>query len=175
MKTYVGVLILFNIVTNVLLCQSNSWELTFQTGDTLSNVTLVSISNDSLTVLHQGISRLIAVSSINEIRLVKESVVWKTIERYGLVTGVVGGVASGTAIAVSAKGGSFYSIELSNTTAKILGVVLGVPFYGVIFAVLGGFVGSIVGVMESTDEVYDLSAMTMKGKVYTIRLILSDQ
>jgi hypothetical protein len=175
MNRYLNVLILLIIFTSATLGQSNTWKLTFQNGDTLTNVTLVSFSGDSLSILYKGSNRFIAVNSINEIRLVKESAIWVTMKQYGLISGIVGGIIAGIAIAISAKGGSFFSITLSNTSAKILGVILGVPLYGAICWVLGAIVGSVVGIIKSADEVYDLSNMTFKGKVVTIQTILSHQ
>ena len=158
-----------------LLAQSKDYQLTFTSGDTLSHVTLVSLSSDTLTILHEGMSGLIMVGSIKEIRLVRESDVWEVAKHYGLVSGVAGGIVSAIVIAVSAHGGSFYSLGVSNSTAKIYGAFFGGLFYGAVFVILGGIAGTIAGISQGTDEVYDLSDMPLKGKIVTVHEILSSR
>ena len=175
MSRFATVLLLLGIGTSALVAQSNNFQLAFITGDTLSDAALVSLRDDTLSVLHEGMSRLIRVGSLNEVRLVKESAVWEHAKQYGLVGGIAGGLVSGMAIAVSAHGGSFYSLKVSNTTAKILGALLGAVVYGAVCAVLGGIAGTVAGLIQGTDKVYDLSQMPLKGKIVTLQEILSHQ
>ena len=173
MSWFVRLAFLVSFIEYGVFAQSSNWTLTCTLGDTLSHVELLRLSGDTLVVLHNGQDRLIAVGSITEVRHVEESAIWETAKKYGLVAGIVGGVVAGVAIAVSAHGSPFLSIDIPNSTAKILGVLIGVPFYGGVSAILGGIVGTVVGIVRGADDVYDLSGLTLKGKVVTLQGILN--
>jgi len=176
MKKNLYFFLLFCGVFTSGLGQSHDWRLTLSSGDTLSNVELMKVHGDSLAIVRDSTSQWMKVVLITEIRCVKESKVWETTKKYAMYTGIASACVSAVIIAISAHGtsnnGQFVSFEMDNTTAKILGVLIGAPIYGAFFGLLGAIVGGIVGIASASDDVYDLSQMNLNGKLATLQSIL---
>ena len=94
-----------------LNAQSNNCQLTFSSGDTLSNIALLKVGGDSLNIIRDSTSQWIKVAPINEVRFVKESKVWETSERYAYYIGITGGCAGAVSTAITAKGSSPWRLQ----------------------------------------------------------------
>jgi len=157
-----------------LFAQSNNCQLTLSSGDTLSNTALIKVSGDSLNIMRDSASQWIKVSLITEIRFVKDWEVWGTSKQYAYYSGIGAACISAVAFAIFAKGrgGNF---AISNTAAKLLGVLISAPLIGVVFGLIGGVVGGVIAIEEGQDEVYDFSRMKLGGKLTTLQWILEQQ
>lgn len=155
----------------LMFAQPNNCQLTLSSGDTLSNVVLIQVSNDSLNIMQDSSDKWLNVNSITQIRIIKELKIWETAKQYAFYSGIGAPSLSAIIIAISAKGSTGW-FGMDNTSAKVLGVIIGAPLYGIAFGLIGGIIGSVIAILDSSDKVYDISQMKLAGKLTTLQGIL---
>jgi hypothetical protein len=157
--------------------KSERWRIIAANGDTISNVLLERLEEDSLVVAtspeQPGDQNLkwIAVTSIAELRQIKNTKFGK-----GAGIGFLGGMVVGAVIGATLSNasepvidsGDSFALDLSEMS-KGMSILAGGFLGGIAGFGLGGAIGSAAG----KDEVYDLSRMDAETKVKTIQWILS--
>jgi hypothetical protein len=89
MKTRILISI-FILATSSLFAKTNHWTLVFAHRDTISNVSLQQLKNDSLTISGEGFTKCVPINSIMELLKPRKPNFWKG-AGIGLLTGTVAG------------------------------------------------------------------------------------
>lgn len=147
---------------------SLSLEATITTEIGVLDATLKRVVGDSLLVVHRGLIQSISINSIHSITVHTN----KTRLVVGAVIGVVVGGVSGGIIGDGkyeepAPTSGDFNINMSGFERGIhtaVGAIVGV--------VIGGSVAGLIGYANKIDDVYDLSSMTLPGKVKRIQFLL---
>lgn len=156
------VLILF--IPTLSFAAQNSFNLTFSSGKNLENVAIKCMDGDSLEITHAGTVQWIKIDSLVTIKQIKDSNFWKG-AGYGFFSGaVLGAILGGTSSGGSDNSGEF-DLDFEGPGWIILS--------GVIVGTAGATVGGVIGALDGTDKVYDLSNKNLDEKKKIINSILS--
>ncbi len=141
------------------------WQMTLSNEEMFSEVQLNDIK-DSLLVFTDSIgNRTVCIDSIIELRFVREGKFWKwavTGAAAGLVVGVVGGAVFSTPS--EGKNEIFTPAD-----QRMLSTIV----WGIGFCAAGGFVGGATGAISGSDDVYDLSSVSLTRKSALIHMIIA--
>ena len=153
----------FVLFSNYTFAQNKNYQITFTSGDTISQVSMERVEGDSVEVLRDGQSQWLKIDSIVEIRQVKKMDLWPTTWIAALGGGVIGGVIGKAAYKPESSTG-YFNFDFTGLNI-VAGAVAGV--------LIGGALGITYEAIEGADEVYDLSDKTLEQKIDRIQFIIS--
>jgi len=154
-------LILLSGNSNISIARTSNWQLTFLTKDTVCDVALVELRNDSLAILHNGTIQWIWVDSLTKLRHVGQST-FESGARIGSIGGAIIGFFVGAIIA-------------NKSDPSAISRFYGATYGTVAMATLGGLIGGAMGEIERNDRTYQLSNMNCSEKSKHIQMILNSQ
>lgn len=165
----------FIMTASSLFAKTSYWTITLTHGDTISNVSLQQLKNDSLTISGESfIKFVLPIDSIVELRKPKpgKPSFWKG-AGIGLLTGTVAGGLIGWATYSDSKSSSSShdSFNLDLDFGPGLNIIGG----GLVGGVAGFAVGGIIGASCGKDKVYDLSQKTHIQKYNMIEGIINKE
>ena len=159
----IGITIFF-LSLSLLPAQDYNWNISLANGDTVSNVSPLNLSGDSLLISSITEMKWISVTSIIEMTKLKKS---KLAEGMGL--GFLAGGAIGAAIGYA----SYEKPKQSSSGSFSINIDFGPAPYvlggGLIGGIVGIVVGATIGDSAGGKEVYYLSQYTYDEKVKWIR------
>jgi hypothetical protein len=151
----------------LLLCLSSyaandTWDISLANGDTLFNVFLIKLTDDSLLVSSGTHSKWISIESITGMSSMKGTRILR-----GMGTGFFVGGAIGAVIGLA----TYEKPDQDNAIATIVDPgPAGAAFAGgILLGAVETVVGGIYGSTTKNQEVYDLSAWTCKNKLNWLR------
>lgn len=181
MKKYLVILMILVLTsTQTLFSQDHRWQLTLADGKLISKVGLHSLFGDSLVVTGNNTVLLVEVGQIREIRLVKVSKLEEGVEigaGVGTVFGAVYYLATYKEKSVQEPTKSKGWEGIGPKIPDLSGVeeVLGTLGSALVGGLAGAIVGTVIGAVSSSDEVYDLSQLSLEAKLTSISKILAEQ
>ncbi len=152
------IILIFMLAASSLFAKTSHWTIVLAHGDTISNVSLQQIKNDSLTLAGEEFTKSVPIDSIMELRKPHKSSFWK-----GAKIGTLSGIAAGCLFGLANTAGSNH---------RYVGDGLIIMTGGVLGGVAGFTVGGIIGAC-SKDRVYDLSQETHVQKYNIIYGIIN--
>jgi hypothetical protein len=155
---------IFIVAASSLFAKTNHWTIVLAHGDTISNVSLQQLKNDSLIISGEEFTKSIPIDSIMELRKPRKPSFWKG-AGIGLLTGTVAGGLLGWATHSDSKSSdSQFDFDF--------GPGLNIIGGGLVGGVAGFAVGGIIGAC-GRDRVYDLSQETHVQKYNIIYGIIN--
>jgi hypothetical protein len=145
---------------------SQSWQLSLATGDTLCDVALERIIGDSLFITHCGTPQAVCIEAISSMSLItKGTSFWA-----GTGIGFLVGTATSALFVYATNeeptsSGFFSGLERSiSHLTSIMEIILS--------GCLGGAIGGLIGDSSTVHDAYDLSSMPSPVKVKVVQNIL---
>ncbi len=150
MKLLLFTVLFFIVAHSGLLGQKyKMWQIITNSGVVYPYVTIQNQTADSLYVNGCNVTSAIHIDAIKSIRHERES-------RIGM--GFLIGAAGGGAIGLSTKSSGYFSEE-----RDFLSTIL--------YTVIGGFLGSIIGGISGADEFYDMERINHQQKLVLLAKI----
>ena len=154
------------VLSEIIPAQVNNWNIVKISGDTLSNCSLLSLTDSLLTFEQNKEVNLIQVDSINCLFIHKESYPG-TGAALGAVTGIVLGTVIGSATYQKPKNSGWFG------DMDFGGQSMSAAAGGLLGGLVGSTVGLIIGSSIGGDESYDFSESNHSRKVMIIRTLMS--
>ena len=144
----------------VAVAGEDDWQVTKKNGDKVTQLTPVSLANDTLTASSYGIILRFPLDSVVEIRQIGHSKFW-----LGAALGCAGGAIIGGII-----GNARAPQEGVNAVFAPLDVAGDI----MVGTLLGFGIGGAIGSSSGGDQVYDLSQKEKEFKIEVVQKILSE-
>jgi hypothetical protein len=152
-------------MSSLSFAQENNTHLTLINSDTLFQISIEELIDDSVKISFLGQSQWIKVDSILEIRKIKKSKFWQGAGIGFLGGAVMGGVIGRASYKKSAPSSGNFNFSLGPGFNTFFGAVIG--------GITGTLVGGVVGASYGKDELYDLSQKKLEQKIEIIESFIA--
>lgn len=163
-KTVFAVLIIC-LSTNLVLAQDGQWKLTFNNGSTIQNPVIDSVYGSLLYIRTNGRVKALQLESVEEIRLVRKSIIPRS-AWIGALLGAVLGIVIAPDLKRNHRAGGWrnwgrgFEFGFRTFIVKLCG--------GLVGGFTGFFIGGMIGGGFISDDVYDMSGIGVNEKIKII-------